>query len=213
MLWSGENVNKSPFRINLLPPDVTKLAIDGPHVPDEILDPTRLYVDTTGAGNGKLTGSVTGNLHGVSDVQIRELEQNKFEVSFVPPGPDYYKLDVKWGDNSVIGAPFDINLNPPRAEEVVIAEPPNAMLEAGQAIGICFDTSQAGRGELTATATGQRIGEIPTKVSLRSKDKYDVRFVPSEPDIYNIDVLWAGQHVKGSPFTVNLMPVTQARSR
>ena len=85
------------------------------------------------------------------------------------------------------------------------------MLEAGQAIGICFDTSRAGRGELTATTTGQRIGVIPTKVSQRSKDKYDVRFAPPEPDIFNVDVLWAGQHVKGSPFTVNLMPVDPSK--
>ena len=211
VLWSGENVNKSPFRINLLPPDITKLVIDGPHVPEDILEPTRLYVDTTGAGNGKLTGTVEGNIHGFSDVQIEETEPNKFEVSFVPPGPDYYKFDVKWGDQSIPGAPFDINLNPPRAEEVIIAEPPSAMLEAGQAIGICFDTSLAGRGKLTATTTGQNVGVIPTKVSQRSKDKYDVRFAPPEPDIFNVDVLWAGQHVKGSPFTVNLLPVDPSK--
>ena len=211
VLWSGENVNKSPFRINLLPPDITKLVIDGPHVPDDILEATRLYIDTTGAGNGKLTGSVEGNLHGYSDVQISEIEPNKFEVSFVPPGPDYYKLDVKWGDQSIPGAPFDINLNPARAEDVIIAEPPTAMLEAGQAIGICFDTSLAGRGELTATTTGQHVGLIQTKVSKRSKDKYDVRFAPPEPDIFNVDVLWAGQHVKGSPFTINLLPVDPSK--
>ena len=211
VLWSGENVNKSPFRINLLPPDITKLVIDGPHVPEDILEATKLYVDTTGAGNGKLTGTVKGNLHGFSDVQIKEIEPNKFEVSFVPPGPDYYKLDVKWGDQSIPGAPFNINLNPARAEEVIIAEPPTAMLEAGQAIGICFDTSLAGRGELTATTTGQRIGQIQTKVSQRSKDKYDVRFAPPEPDIFNVDVLWAGQHVKGSPFTINLLPVDPSK--
>ena len=211
VLWSGANVNKSPFRINLLPPDVTKLDIDGPHVPDDILEPTQLYVDTTGAGNGKLTGSVEGNLHGFSDVQIKEIEPNKFEVSFVPPGPDYYKLDVKWGGHTIPGAPFNINLNPARAEEVVIVEPPTAMLEAGQAIGICFDTSHAGRGELTATTTGQRVGRITTKVSQRSKDKFDVRFAPPEPDIFNVDVMWAGQHVKGSPFVVNLMPVDPSK--
>ena len=207
VLWSGDNVNKSPFRINLLPPDPSKLVVDGPHVPEDILEATRLYIDTTGAGNGKLTGTVEGNLHGFSNVVIKEVQPNRFEVSFVPPGADYYKLDVKWGGQSIPGAPFDINLNPARAEEVVIAEPPTAMLEAGQAIGICFDTSRAGRGELTAITSGQRIGQIPTKVSERSKDKYDVRFAPPEPDIYNVDVMWAGQHVKGSPFTVNLMPV------
>ncbi|CAI7991468.1 Filamin-C [Geodia barretti] len=211
VLWSGENVNKSPFRVNLLPPDVTKLAIDGPHVPDNILEPTRLFIDTTGAGNGKLSGSVEGNLHGFSDVQIQEIEPNKFDVSFVPPGPDFYKFDVKWGGHTIPGAPFEINLNPPRAEEVVIVEPPTAMLEAGQAIGICFDTSLAGRGELTAKTTGQQVGEIQTKVSQRSKDKYDVRFAPPEPDIFNVDVLWAGQHVKGSPFTINLLPVDPSK--
>ena len=211
VLWSGENVSHSPFRVNLLPPDISKLVVDGPYIPDDILEPTRLNIDTAGAGNGKLTGTVEGTLHGACDLKVTEVEPYKYEVSFIPPGPDFYTMDVKWGEDSIPGAPFKVNLNPARADKVVIAEAPSEMLEAGQAINICFDTSLAGRGELTASAKGSMIGEIPCKVSQRSKDKYDVRFLPPEADIYNIGVMWGGQHVKGSPFTVNLMPVDTAK--
>ena len=209
VLWSEENVKNSPFKVNLIPPDASKCIVTGPDIPLEQDQPVVLHVDATHAGNGTLDARAIGDSVGASDVDIKEVEPNKFDVYFYPRKPDYYNLDVTWGDKSVPGAPFRLDLSAARADEVFLAEPPTAMLEAGQAIGICFDTSKAGRGELTAVCEGNKVGEIPVKVKARrnEKDKYDVQFTPPEPDVYFVSVRWAGQHIKGSPFTINLMPV------
>ena len=207
ILWSDQQVKNSPFKVNLIPPDASKCIVTGPELPTELNKPVELRVDASNAGNGQLAAKAVGDTAGPTDVRINEVEPNVFDVSFIPPSPDWYDLDVTWGNESVPGAPFRLNLAPAKANEVFIAEPPTAMLEAGQSIGICFDTSKAGNGELTSVCRGGKVGEIPVKVTERTKDKYDINFTPPEPDVYTVDVLWSGKHVKGSPFTINLMPV------
>ncbi len=215
VLWSSENVTNSPFKINITPPDASKCVVTGPEVPADPTEGVELRVDATLAGNGNLTATAVGDTTGETDTIITETEPNKFNVSFIPALADYYTLDVLWGGERVPGSPFKVNGIAADAENVMICEPPTAMLEAGQAIGICFDTSKGGRGELTSIGRGNKIGEIPVSVRQRSvaKEKYDVRFTPLEPDVYVISVLWAGKNVKGSPFTINLMPVDVTKIR
>lgn len=209
ILWQSENVNDSPFKVNIIAPDSTKCIVSGPEVPMDPSQPIALYVDASNAGNGKLSTSALGNKTGKKPVDVKETEENKFVLSFVPELSDFYTWDVQWSNKDVPGAPFHVNSTAANADKVMICEPPTAMLEAGQAIGICFDTSKGGKGTLTATCKGKSIGKIPISVSQRPSDdfKYDVKFSPPEPDIFMVNVLWSGINVKGSPFTINLMPV------
>ena len=209
VLWLMSDVKDSPFMINLIPPDATKCIVVGPEVPIDPTEPILLHVDASEAGNGKIAASVRGDKMGDKDIMIEETKPNVFVLSFVPELTDFYTMEVLWGDSFVPGAPFRVNSSAANADKVMICEPPSAMLEAGQAIGICFDTSAGGKGILTATCTGESIGKIPITVRQRSvaKDKYDVLFLPPEPDVYVVKVLWSGVDAKGSPFTINLMPV------
>lgn len=209
VFWLSESVENSPFKINLIPPDSSKCIVSGPEIPVDPAEPITLYIDATNAGNGEIKASAVGDKTGEKPVNIIETEPNKFVLSFNPNLTDFYTMDVKWAGENVPGAPFRVYSSAANADKVMICEPPTPMLEAGQAIGICFDTSKGGKGNLTATCKGKSIGEIPISVRQRSmdKDKYDVRFLPPEPDIFIVNVLWGGIDVKGSPFTINLMPV------
>ena len=211
--WHSDEVKDSPFKMNLFPPDPSKCVVSGPEVPLDPSEPIVLYVNASEAGNGKLATSAVGDKTGEKSVNINETEENKFVLSFVPELTDFYSWNVKWGGGDLPGAPFRVNSTAANADKVMICEPPSAMLEAGQAIGICFDTSKGGKGSLTAVCKGKRVGEIPIAVKQRStssladQHKYDVQFLPPEPDIFVVNVKWGGVDVKGSPFTINLMPV------
>lgn len=209
ILWQLDNVEDSPFKVNIISPDSLKCVVSGPEIPLKPSEPIVLYVDASRAGNGELKVSAIGDKMGEKEIDIKETEENKFVLSFVPELTDVYTWNVKWSDKDVPGAPFRVNSSGANADKVMICEPPTAMLEAGQPIGICFDTSKGGKGKLTATCDGKRIGGIPITVHQRStdKNKFDVRFRPPEPDIFVVNVLWGGVDVKGSPFTINLMPV------
>ena len=209
ILWSSTAVKNSPFKVNIIPPDASKCIVTGPDIPLDPSQPVVFHINATNAGNGHLEASAVGDISGETDTDVKETQPNKFDVSYLPAPNESYNVRILWAEEPVPGSPFRVESQTANAEKVFICEPPTAMLEAGQAIGICFDTSQAGHGKLTAICKGNRIGEIPITVRQRAidKKKYDVRFTPPEPDVYVVSVLWAGMYIKGSPYTINLMPV------
>ena len=209
VLWSSTAVKNSPFKVNIIPPDASKCVVTGPDIPLDPAQPIVFHVNAANAGNGQLMASAVGDVSGEADTEVKEIQPNKFDISYVPAPNESYNVTILWAEESVPGSPFRVESQTANADKVFICEPPTPMLEAGQAIGICFDTSQAGNGKLTAVCNGNRIGEIPITVRQRAidKKKYDVRFTPPEPDVYVVSVLWAGKSVKGSPYTINLMPV------
>ena len=209
VLWLMSDVKDSPFMINLIPPDATKCIVVGPEVPIDPTEPILLHVDASEAGNGKIAASVCGDKMGDKDILIEETKSNVFVLSFVPELMDIYTMEVLWGDSFVPGAPFRVNSTAANARKVFVCEPPSASHEASQGIRVCFNTSAGGKGILTANCMGENTGKIPITVRQRSiaKYKYDICFLPTVPDIYVVEVLWNGVDVKGSPFTINLIPV------
>ena len=208
VLWAYVAVPGSPFMVDTTPPDASKCIVSGPDVPLEILKPVEMVVDATSAGNGILTA----NAQGISSltngtVDIKEVSPKKYVLHLLPTTPDTYTLTVKWGDQPVHGSPFTLNLNPANAGAVTIAQPPTQTVEAGQNIGIIFNASKAGRGQLSASCSGGKVGDIPAKVTEKPQSLWEVKFAPPQPDIYVLAIKWAENHIRGSPFTINLMPV------
>ena len=141
-------------------------------------------------------------------MEIEEPEPKKFTLVLQPPRPDKYTLEVRWGQNHVYGSPLDLDLRPPNAKAVTIADPPAGKLKADQPIKICLDTSSAGRGDMLCTCKGEDVGEINIDVERRDfTNKFDIKFIPPHEDEYIIYVKWVGRNIKGSPFKIDLIPV------
>ena len=204
--WSDERIVASLLQVKLRP-DTVKCVVQDLQLPREVGQPVKLRVNTSHAGRGKLAAEATGEKTGPVDVKVDEIQLNIFDICFTPPNADSYNFGVTWNGEPISGSPFALDLEFPRAQEVFIIESSSTMPAVGTANNICFDTSKAGRAILTASAKGNTVGEILCSVSQRTKGQYDVKFTPPEPDIYHISVLYGDNHVKGSPFTINLMPV------
>ena len=144
-----------------------------------------------------------------AEVQIEKQEQlRRYKLTFLPPQKDKYRLEIKTGDSHVNGSPLHLDLRAPNAKGVTIAEPPAGKLKAGQPIKICFDTSNAGRGEMHSTCSGEEVGDIQVDVQRRGfTNKFDVTFKPPHEDEYVVHVKWAERSIKGSPFKIDLIPV------
>ena len=208
VLWADVPIPGSPFKVDTTPPDASKCIVSGPDVPLETFKPVELVVDATSAGNGQLTAEAIGvSTQAKCAVDIKEVSTKKFTLHLHNATPDIYSLSVKWGDRPVHGSPFTLNLNPPNASAVIIAQPPTQTVEAGQHIGIIFNAGKAGRGHLTASCKGTTVGEIPAKVVEKPQALWEVKFAPPQPDVYILTIKWAEHHIRGSPFTINLMPV------
>ncbi len=223
VLWSNVHVPGSPFAVTVheclpgmneanhrlsitKPPLAKKCIVSGPDIPLEDRDPVELIVDTSNAGPGCLLSKLVSESSPNVLVDIKQVEPKIYRLAFTPSIPELYTLTVTWGGEDVPGSPFELDLSPPKPNAVVVKEAPSATVQAGEAIKVCFGTKMAGRGQLTATCTGRECGEIPVMISQSRNPtlKYDVELTPFDKDVYSLNVLWAGEHVKGSPFRINL---------
>ncbi len=186
--------------------------ISGLDIPPEIDSPVTVEVDATIASEEGFISAVAQYSGGTAEVEIEEPEPKKFTLVLQPPRPDKYTLEVRWGPNHVYGRPLFLDLRPPNAKAVTIAEPPAGKLAPGQPIKICFATSNAGRGEMTCTCSGEDVGEIRTDVERRDfTNKFDAKFIPPHEEEYVVHVKWGERSVKGSPFKIDLIPVNPGK--
>ena len=142
------------------------------------------------------------------DLQVLEIEENKYSIIFMPPKPGLYSMAIKYNDENVSGSPLQLNLSPPDAKQVSLTKQPTGKMKMGQAIGICFNSLLAGRGMFTATCKGEELGDIPVTVTrLGTTGTHKISFLPLQEDEYSLCVYYSGVSVKGSPYKIDLIPV------
>jgi thiol-disulfide isomerase/thioredoxin len=91
-----------------------------------------------------------------------------------------------------------------RASKVVVTQQPNQISACGQPVYAVFDTTNAGKGILSASCKGTKVSAVDTRVSADANGHYRVQFTPGTADMYMLSVRWCGKDVKGSPFLINL---------
>ena len=188
----------------------------GLDIPPQSDLPVTVDVDASKASEdaGALSAvAVQGGEGGGNTVEVKieehpEPQTRKYKLTFQPPNKEKYTLEIKWGDEHIQGSPLHLDLRPPNAKAVTIAEPPAGKLQAGQPIKICFDTSNAGRGEMLSTCKGEDVGDVTVDVKRRDfTNKFDLTFKPPHEDEYVVHVKWSERSIKGSPFKIDLIPV------
>ena len=104
--------------------------------------------------NASCIGEKSGNVDCI--LQQDDSNNSIYNVSFVPPQPDVYRLNITWSGNHIPGSPFKINLLPPVAKNVeIVEEIDSAVVESGVPVDLSFDTSAAGGGQLDANLCGR----------------------------------------------------------
>ena len=170
--------------------------------------PVILDIDVTNAGTGELTATCRGETSGEIEVSFTWKHDHPTGLTFVPPLQEIYTLSVYFEEVEVNNSPFFIDLRhiPPDATKVAVLRSPSRRLNAGEEIKICFDTTEAGTGKLTAFCKGTNVGDVPLTARQCSNYTHNVVFTPPEEDTYSIGVFWADNHIRGSPFKVTLTP-------
>lgn len=202
VLLDNKPLNGSPFVFplhSLAQPE--KVHCIGP-VSAEVGKPVHFEIDTSKAGQGDLVATCKGEECGDIEVKVLGTDDQPNGITFIPPEYDLYTVSIFYAGMEVEGSPFEIDLQA-NAEKVIVVEPPTGGIDAGE-VSMCIDTSNAGRGMMEIRCEGNKVGEITVTVEEQSPDQYRIRFTPPERDIYTVNVLLSGQHIPGSPFTVDL---------
>lgn len=203
----GRHIRGSPFIFSLdslIQPEAVRI---GRPIKGIVGEPVTIPLDTTGAGQDKLSVKCVGSNSGPVEVACYP-PQDPTEINFTPPEEDTYTVSVFFGNTEVNGSPLEVKIYhvATDAKRVRLIHPPMGSVSPGTEISVGFDASEAGPGEMAATCTGKHYGEVEVEVIEREADCYDIIFTPTESDAYEIVVTWGGDPVPGSPFNMNLVP-------
>ncbi|NWT75223.1 FLNC protein, partial [Prunella himalayana] len=121
-------------------------------------------------------------------------------VTFTPPEEGSHRVEVTYDGHPVPGSPFPVEaLLPPDPSKVVASGPGLKGGRVGVPAPFSIATQGAGSGGLGLTVEG------PCEAKIECQDNGDgscaVSYLPTAPGEYHINILFAGRHIPGSPFT------------
>ncbi|XP_010571776.1 PREDICTED: filamin-A-like, partial [Haliaeetus leucocephalus] len=200
--YGGDHIPKSPFTVGVAPSlDLGKIKISGLDDKLEVGKDQEFTVKSKGAGGqGKVGAKITGPSRKAVPCTVEPgLSPENSLVRFIPREEGPYQVEVTYDGVPVPGSPFPVEAVPPTDPSKVRAFGPGLQGgKVGTPAPFTIDTKGAGTGGLGLTVEG------PCEAKIECLDNGDgtcsVSYLPTEPGDYNINILFAGAHVPGSPF-------------
>uniref|UniRef100_A0A4W6F7P1 Filamin C n=1 Tax=Lates calcarifer TaxID=8187 RepID=A0A4W6F7P1_LATCA len=165
-------------------------------------------VSTRGAGGqGKLDVKITSPSRRPIPCKLESGTANELHtVKYIPPEEGPYRVDISYDGNPVPGSPFTVEgVMPPDPSKVRAYGPGLQGGVVGKPAPFAIDTKGAGTGGLGLTVEG------PCEAKIECQDNGDgscsVSYLPTEPGEYAINILFADQHIPGSPFKAAVQSV------
>ena len=202
--------------------DVSKVTVEGLESDIQANQETEFVVDATAAGPGDLAVEVVDGDGVPVATDTAELAPQKWRVrytvlgsgccrhqlqchvlplshcSYTPTKAGQYSVAVKYCGQDVQGSPFAVSVCDPSAVRAYGPGLEGAV--ATKEARFTVDASEAGNGSLGLEIGGPAESEIQCQET--SPGKYEVCYVPPRPGIYNVDLKFSGEGVKGSVFRV-----------
>ncbi|XP_071838395.1 filamin-C-like isoform X3 [Apostichopus japonicus] len=202
ILWDRNPVTDEPAKFRVFDPNRVTASGDGLTRGRED-QPTTFVVDPSQAGKSELKVSVEGP-NSMAKVTMLSNGDGTYTVTYVPTEVGIFNIRVLYGERLIYGAPFQAKITDPR--KVRFAGFPTARNEYGtldlllkETYRVEVDTGDAGPGDLRAEMeTANAI--LPVQVDRVSDSNYVLTFSAPKEGNCIIKVMWAGSHIKGSPF-------------
>ncbi|CAN9508345.1 unnamed protein product [Ophioblennius macclurei] len=205
----GDPIPRSPFNINVAPPlDLNQVKVQGLNSTVDVGKDQEFTISTLGAGGqGNLDVKITSPSRRPIPCKRESGAANEVHtVKYIPPEEGSYRVDVTYDGNPVPGSPFTVEaVMPPDPSKVRAYGPGLQGGVVGKPAPFAIDTKGAGTGGLGLTVEG------PCEAKIECQDNGDgscsVSYLPTEPGEYAINILFADQHIPGSPFKAQVQSV------
>ncbi|XP_064559227.1 filamin-C isoform X1 [Zonotrichia leucophrys gambelii] len=201
--YGGDPIPKSPFPVTVAPPlQLGKVKVQGLNSKAEVGQVQEFQVEAQGAGGqGQLEVKVTGPSRRPVPCTVGPAPPGgPHPVTFTPSEEGPHRVEVTYDGHPVPGSPFPVEaLLPPDPSKVVASGPGLKGGRVGVPAPFSIATQGAGSGGLGLTVEG------PCEAKIECQDNGDgscaVSYLPTAPGEYHINILFAGRHIPGSPFT------------
>ncbi|XP_077449768.1 filamin-C-like isoform X3 [Stigmatopora argus] len=202
VLHGGDAIPQSPFGITVAPPlDLGKIRVDGLDNKVDVGKDREFSIGTSGAGGqGHLEVKIMSPSNRPIPCKLEsDASSESHSVRYILPEEGPYRVEVSYDGNPAPGSPFAVEaILPPDASKVRAHGPGLQGGPVGQPAPFAIDTKGAGTGGLGLTVEG------PCEAKIECRDNGDgscsVSYLPTEAGEYNINILFAEQHIPGSPF-------------
>lgn len=208
VLWGEAHVRGSPFTVPVTGDtvnDVTRVKLTGEGLKGgSVGEPLKFFVEgEAGAGPGPLGVRMVGPSK--PEIVADDSSDEGVQVTFTCRDPGEYQLIVRWGNQEHPDSPWVINITGEGREvKPELCTASGTGLSSGvvgmPAIFTVNIPDEAGPGMLNVSVSGPHPPK-PINIVNNQDGTMEVSYHPVCPGEYKIDVLWANQHIKDSPFT------------
>ncbi|XP_059581616.1 filamin-C isoform X2 [Alligator mississippiensis] len=216
VLFAGQNINKSPFGVNvgLALGDASKVTARGPGlepVGNVAHKPTYFDIYTAGAGAGDVAVAIVDpqGRRDTVEVVLEDKGDSTFRCTYRPVLEGPHTVHVSFAGAPVPRSPFPVH--------VAEACNPNACRATGRGLqpkGVRVKevadfkvfTKGAGSGELKVVVKGPKGIEEPVKVREVGEGVYECEYYPVLSGKYSVTITWGGYAIPRSPFEVQVAP-------
>ena len=207
LLWAEFSIPSSPFLVNVC--DASKCKAHG-----EVLEtkkgkagsPILFTVETEDAGEGELEVTAKGPSAQYT-VNISEVKESTYEVSFTPWEIGEHKTEVLWGKGAIPGSPFSVDVGSPLEMEICNATGDGlkhgiATQKATFTI-FCSEAGLLDKNVLKVNVMGINT-HVDTVLLDNNNGCYTAEYVPPTPGAYVASILFHNRHIPGSPFKIKV---------
>lgn len=208
VLWGEANVHGSPFTVPVTGEtvnDPSKVMVSGDGLNGGKVDePLKIFVEgEAGAGPGPLGIRMVGPSK--PTITADDSSEEGVELTLLCRDPGEYQLILKWGNDEVPSSPYPIKITGEGRQvhpELCTASGDGIKTgQVGEPAKFKVDIpDEAGPGTLGVSVAGAHPPK-PIEIVNNQDGTMEVTYHPLAPGEYKIDLTWAEQHIKGSPFT------------
>ncbi|XP_061582652.1 filamin-B-like isoform X1 [Cololabis saira] len=214
--YGGQVVPGFPAKVTVDPAvDTSKVKVFGPGVEGRAVfreATTEFTVDArplAERGGDHVKAEVRNPSGGLTECVVNDLADGTYSVEYTPFENGVHTVEVQYDGSPVPKSPFRVSVCEGCDPSRVVATGPG--LQQGltdQPNNFSIITRGAGIGGLGITVEG------PSESKMSCKDNKDgscsVEYVPFTPGLYDVNITYGGEHIRGSPFKVPVKDVVDS---
>uniref|UniRef100_A0A8C1JVM4 Filamin B n=1 Tax=Cyprinus carpio TaxID=7962 RepID=A0A8C1JVM4_CYPCA len=213
VLFTDQEIPASPFRVKVDPShDASKVKAEGPGLARAGVEsgkPTHFTVYTKGAGKAPLDVQFSGPNKGqpVQGFEIIDNYDYSHTVKYTPLQQVGMVITVTYGGDPISKSPFAVGVAAPLDLSKIQLNGLENRVQVGEDQEFAVGTRGAGgQGKLEVKITSPSGKSVPCVVEPQpGKGASLVKYIPKEEGAYVVEVVYDGNPVPGSPFSVEAM--------